>query len=320
MAPLVSRDMLDAWTTRVRSAKPFLRWAGGKQSFLIRFQARIPSFSGDYIEPFLGSGSVFFRVMARVGAGLREARLGDTNKQLVQCFAAVRSDPQKVHQRLELLQRGYSTARDREEFYYEQRDSYNAMLPKPDPSLFIFLNRTCWNGLYRVNLEGRFNVPYGAPRTDVVIPSLDDLLNASAALQQAFIRATTWQNNIAFAKPGDFVFLDPPYYSELVLEERDKRRGGKYHRRGFTLHDHHELARALADLSRRGIDFMLTNSAEPEMVDLYRGHGLQLGVIQMPRSINSKSDRRVPVDELLVTPRDAPYGRFQEPLPGMSQK
>jgi DNA adenine methylase len=313
----MSREMLDAWATRVRSAKPFLKWAGGKQSFLLQFGERLPAFSGTYIEPFLGSGSVFFRVMARKSRGLYEARLGDTNKQLIQAFLAVRNDPERVHQRLELLQHAYSTSGNKAEFYYEQRDLYNAMLPKPDPSILIFLNRTCWNGLYRVNLDGRFNVPYGAPKSDTVIPSRDDVLNASAALQHASLRATTWQNTVAFAKQGDFIFLDPPYYSEVVSEERDKRRGGKYHKRSFSLQDHHELARTLSDLNRRGIDFILTNSAEREMIDLYRAHNLQVGVIRMPRAINSKPERRVSVEELLVTPEHATYGRLQEVLPGM---
>jgi DNA adenine methylase len=316
-APALSREILEAWYNRVRSARPFIRWAGGKQYFLFQFAERIPAFPGAYIEPFLGSGSVFFKMMS-ARPRLVESRLGDTNKQLIQCFIAVRDEPEKVHQRLELLQHGYAAATEKPEFYYEQRDIYNALLPKPDPALFIFLNRTCWNALYRVNLEGRFNVPYGAPKSDVVIPSLDELRNASAALQQASLRVTTWQNTIAFARPGDFVFLDPPYYSELIIEEREKRRTGKYHRRGFGLRDHHALARALADLGRRGIDFMLTNSAEPEMVDLYRSRDLQVQVIHMPRAINSKGDRRTPVAELLVTPSGAHYGAvLQEPLPGV---
>jgi DNA adenine methylase len=311
-----SREMLEAWYARVRQAKPFLRWAGGKHYFLYQFAERIPPFSGAYIEPFLGSGSVFFKVMGSQSRPA-EARLGDTNSQLIQCFLAVRDEPEQINERLQQLQHGYLAATDRSEFYYEQRNIYNATLPKPDPALFIFLNRTCWNGLYRVNLAGRFNVPYGAPKSEIVVPSVDELLNAAAALTQASLRTTTWQNTLAFAEPGDFVFLDPPYYSEIMLEEREKRRSGKYHKRGFDLRDHHEVAESLAQLARRRIDFMLTNSAEPEMVELYRSHNFQVAVIQAPRSINSKTDRRSSISELLVTPPDAPYGIVQTALPGM---
>jgi DNA adenine methylase len=312
-----SREMLEAWYGRVRQAKPFMRWAGGKQYFLYQFAERIPAFSGTYIEPFLGSGAVFFKVMANQSRPA-EARLGDVNKQVIQCFIAVRDDPEEVYRRLELLQRGYLAARDKAEFFYEKRDVYNATLPKPDPAIFIFLNRTCWNGLYRVNNAGRFNVPYGAPRSDTVIPSLNELLNASASLAQANLRATDWKYTLAFAEPGDFVFLDPPYYSEIVVGERDKRRPQKYHRREFGLRDHTDLANALVELTRRGIDFMLTNSAEPEMVAQYRDCGLQVAVITAPRPINSKTDRRgTHVAELLVTPRGAEYGIQQMRLPGV---
>ena len=160
--------------------------------------------------------------------------------------------------------------------------------------------------------------PYGAPKTDTVIPALDELLNASASLAQASLRATDWKYTLAFAQPGDFVFLDPPYYSEVIAAERDKRRPNKYHRREFGLRDHTELAQALARLAARGIDFMLTNSAEPEMVSRYRAMGLQVAVITAPRPINSKPERRgTRVEELLVTPRGAAYGVQQMRLPGV---
>ena len=300
VAPAVNREVLDAWRARVRVARPFLKWAGGKQHFLFNFADRMPDFEGTYVEPFLGSAAVFFKLMSRK-AHPGNARLGDVNKQLIECFLDVRDDPEGVYQRLELLQQGYDGSRDRSEFYYKHRELYNATLPRPDAALFIFINRTCWNGLYRVNQAGRFNVPYGSPKTGVVIPSLEELLNASAALAQAHLRATTWQNTLAFAKPGDFVFMDPPYYSELLT---DDHRASKYQRRQFTLRDHRELAEALVQLERRSIDFILTNSAEAEMVELYRSQGLRIEVIQAPRSINSKTERRGPVDELLVSSKN----------------
>lgn len=308
--------MLEAWQTRLRQARPYLRWAGGKQYFLYQFAERIPALGGSYIEPFLGSGAVFFKVIA-TQKHPPESRLGDTNQQLIQTFLAVRDDPMAVSERLEWLQDEYSRARDRSEFYYRQRDLYNATLPRPEPALFIFLNRTCWNGLYRVNRRGRFNVPYGAPKSATVVPSTDDILNASAALAQAkSLRATTWQNTLAFAKQGDFVFLDPPYFSELLIT--DHRNPTKYQRREFSVDEHHELAEAAELLARRNVDFMLTNSAEPEMIELYEDHNLQVAVIQAPRPINSRTERRGrPVTELLVTPSNADYGILPDSLPGM---
>lgn len=269
------------------------------------FADRLPDVRGTYLEPFVGSGAVFFKLMARQ-ARPGGARLGDTNKQLVQCFLAVRDRPEELYSHLELLQEGYSRAAIKSDYYLAQRRLFNATLPKPDPALFIFLNQTCWNGLYRVNRAGHFNVPYGSPKTATVIPSREEILNASAALAEAHIRATSWQNTVAFAQPGDFVFLDPPYYSEFVS---DPNRGSKYQFTPFSLSDHEELARSLADLDRRGIDFVLTNSGEDQMSTLYESHGLKVEVIQAPRSINSKPDRRGPVRELLVTSRLHPIER-----------
>lgn len=291
----ISKDLLREWHDRVGRAKPFLRWAGGKQLFTMRYSGLLPAFPGKYLEPFLGSGAVFFHIM-RTQLRPPMARLGDTNRQLISSFQAVRDEPEAVYERLEILQAGYSAARDKAQFYYDVRDRHNAIFPKADPAAFILLNRTCWNGLYRVNREGRFNVPYGAPKSDTVIPTRAELLSASAALAQAHLRVTSWENTLAFAEGGDFVFLDPPYYSDVLRED------AKYSRQQFTLRKHEQLAKACIDLAARGIDFILTNSGEPEMIELYRSHGLQLESIEMPRPINSKTDKRSAVPEILVRP------------------
>jgi DNA adenine methylase len=293
--PIPMRKMLDAWERRVAEARPFLRWAGGKQSFLYRYADRIPLFSGAYIEPFLGSGAVFFFIARTRGVPGR-VQLGDINKHLVRTFLAIRDRPADVHDRLVALQAGYSAASDKSEYYYEIRERHNALHPRTDPATFLFLNRTCWNGLYRVNQLGRFNVPYGAPKTEDVVPTLEELLNAAAALVRADIRATTWQNTVALAEPGAFVFLDPPYYSDVIRDD------SKYQTRRFGLKQHEELGTMLSRLADRGVSFLLTNSGEAEMVDLYSRHGLTVELVQLPRAINSKADRRTRVPELVVTP------------------
>lgn len=294
-----NRAMLDIWYARVGKARPFLKWAGGKQSFLWGNSAAIPHFPGKYIEPFLGSGAVLFYVM-RTQAHPLKAQLGDTNRHLIRTFQAVRDDPETVHQELVTLERGYLAANDRADFYYRVREAHNARHPATDPAAFIFLNQTCWNGLYRVNQQGKFNVPHGAPRSDRIVPTLEDLLNASAALAQADLRATSWQNSVALAEPGDFIFLDPPYYSDVLRGDRNV--SSKYSRREFGLRDHKELAATLAALAHRGIDFVLTNSGEDEMANLYAERGLSVRLIMQPRAINSKVEGRARVPELVVTP------------------
>jgi DNA adenine methylase len=263
------------------------------------YRRYLPHFRGKYIEPFLGGASVFFH-MVRVQERPFSARLGDTNRHLIRCYSEVRDHPEDVADRLEVLQAGYSAAKVKADFYYDVRETFVKTHPKSDAARFILLNRTCWNGLWRVNAHGRFNVPFGAPKTDVVVPSRNELVNVATALQSAYMRATSWEHTLTFAEEGDLVFLDPPYFSETLLG-RDNY-SDKYQRRVFGLREHTRVAQRLAELATRGVDFVLTNSAEREMVQLYEEHGLSVSTIEMPRAINSKVDQRRGARELVVTP------------------
>jgi DNA adenine methylase len=253
---------------------------------------------GRYFEPFLGGGAVFFYLQRVAGRPL-DAVLADVNVPLIRTYTAVQVDPEKIYGRLSELQEEYLRAPSKSAFYYEVRSRYNAALPSPDPADFIFMNRTCWNGLYRLNRKGLFNVPYGRPKTEIVIPTRADLLNAAAALVRARLRATSWENSIAQARRGDFIFLDPPYHSDL------ERVDTKYRSRRFDLAEHEKLAARLADLNARGVDFVLTNSGEASMIELYRSYNLAVHTVRMPRNLSGKIAERGPVDELIVTPQYA---------------
>lgn len=291
---MISGENFQEWFQRRRLAKPFLRWAGGKQPFLAKYGRLVPRFHGRYIEPFLGSGAVFFYVQRTQGRPT-EALLGDSNLQLILSYYAVRDEPERVHAELEVLRLSYEQSEDRRAHYESVRSSYNEALPSCSPAAFIFLNRTCWNGLYRTNRGGGFNVPHG--KGVPAFPSLPDLLNASAALRQAQLRASSWENVLCSAGPGDFVFLDPPYYSDVIA------RDSKYGRETFGLEQHRKLARALLDLKRRRAEFMLTNSAEPELIEMYEEAGMHVQRTRVPRFISSDVDSRTPVDEIIVLPR-----------------
>jgi DNA adenine methylase len=243
----------------------------------------------------MGSASVFF-FLKRLERRPFLALLADKNLQLVRTFLEVRDGPQNVLERLEHLKSGYFEAADKVKFYSYVREQFNNSLPKADAASFIFLNRTCWNGLYRVNRAGKFNVPHGAPKGSVMFPSEADILNAAASLAHAEVRAMTWQNTIAAAEPGDFIFADPPYYSDCMLDDT------KYSREQFTAQSHHELARRLAASAQRGVDFLLTNSAEPEILELYSKLHFDLEIVSVPRFISSKVDRRLSVAEVIVRP------------------
>lgn len=293
----ISRELFDEWFSSLPNAKPFLRWAGGKQTFLTRYGKVLPDFSGRYVEPFLGGGSAFL-YMARRQARPFKAILGDVNPDLILTWRGVRDDPEGVYRRLEALQTEYTAAPDKAQFYYSLRDSFNGSRPRIDPAVFIFINRTCWNGLYRVSSQGKFNVPYGAPKSEMILPPREAFFATAAALVQADLRACSWENVVALSEPGDLVFLDPPYVSDLHAEDI------KYGARRFSITSHRRLAAFVSSLSDRKIAFVLTNSSEPETLEMYRAHGLKVQHVAVPRLINSKTELRInPAHEIIVTPQ-----------------
>lgn len=290
-------------------AKPFLRWAGGKRRWLTGNFSFLPRFDGQYFEPFLGGGSVFFHLV-RNEARPFQSWLGDQNLQLVRAYNDIRNSVEEVIDDVNSMQVAYCEARDKRRFYEEIRESFNDGLPKTSTSKFLFLNATCWNGLWRTNLNGRFNVPYGSPRTDDVMPTGEELRNVSAALQHSRIRASSWENLVSAAGKGDFVFLDPPYFSDSLQKD-----ASKYGSEVFGYASHKKLAEMLLVLQQRGAVFMLTNSGEPEMVTMYRDLGFTVREVLVPRAINSKIDERQSVGEVVVS--NANFGHNDLNNPGV---
>lgn len=276
-------------------ARPFLRWAGGKQRWLTSNSQFLPKFEGDYYEPFLGGGSVFFHLVRREQRPFR-AWLGDKNLQLLRTYREIRDNPDEVSGRVNELRVSFHSSNDKRRFYEDVRTNFNSKLPRSNASEFIFLNATCWNGLWRTNRSGKFNVPYGLPRETDIMPTDTDLLSVAASLQPANLRACPWQNLVASASSGDFVFLDPPYFSDTF-----QRNSSKYGSDVWNYDRHRELALHLVSLNERGVLYTLTNSAEPEMCELYASLGLPMTTVQVPRAINSKMDARQAVGELIVS-------------------
>jgi DNA adenine methylase len=237
-----------------------------------------------------------------------EAWLGDQNLQLVRAYNEIRNSPDNVIEDVRVMQAAYAQARDKRRFYDEVRESFNDGLPKSNTAKLIFLNSTCWNGLWRTNSSGRFNVPFGAPKTDDVMPSATEIRSVSAALQNARVRASSWECLVSSAGNGDFVFLDPPYYSDSL-----QKASPKYGAEVFGYSAHKRLAEMLLTLQRRGAMFILTNSGEPEMVALYRELGLNVREVMVPRAINSKGDERQPVGEVIVTNAEPGYSPVTSP-------
>jgi DNA adenine methylase len=287
-------DEVEEWRRWVPGANPLFKWAGGKQRFLWDHRADIPEFEGRYFEPFAGGLSVFFHVARRSDEPVR-ARLSDTNLRLVRAYQEVRRDWRSVNDELRQLEAGFQAAEDRSKFYYSVRVLHNRLSPAPDSARFIFLMRAGWNGVYRVNQRGEFNVPHGKLDELPGLPGESDIRAVAQAFKHVEIRANSWESSISDVKAGDFVFLDPPYFSETRSQLYDKNKP-------FGIEQHTRLADYLVTLQQRNVQFILTNSGHPAMIDLYVKRGLQVRSIDMHRSISSKIGGRGTEAELIVTP------------------
>ena len=235
---------------RPKAIKPFLKWAGGKQ-WLSRHLAHIvPARSGTYYEPFLGGGSLYFTTRPT------KAALSDANPRLVETYEALRDDPHGI---IAVLA-GWSN--DTPTYYEVRSSSYANRVHRG--AQFIFLNRTCWNGLYRVNRQGQFNVPFGNHGRAVFHP--DHLMEVSRALRGAALRHGDFEQTLVTATRGDFVYLDPPYAS---LHARNGFR--QYNERLFGWPDQERLARVALELANRGCSVVISNADNDEVLGLYEG-------------------------------------------------
>lgn len=231
-------------------ARPFLKWAGGKQWLApIADQLLSPNFSGTYYEPFLGGGAIFF--------ALSPSRpvLCDTNEELIATYQALRDDVDSV---ITLLRR-YPHNRD----FFEHIRRRKPRTPATVAARFIYLNKTAFNGLYRVNLKGEFNVPFGR----YVNPSICQetrLREAAATLMNADLKCVDFEKAVAGASPGDFVYLDPPY-----ITGHTNNGFLKYNAHLFSWEDQKRLSCVARELRNRGISVLVTNADHPAVAELY---------------------------------------------------
>jgi DNA adenine methylase len=278
-------------------ARPFLKWAGGKTQVLDALIARSPRQIDTYAEPFVGGGAMFFGLLAHPDLAPRRAILNDLNADLMAVYTTVRDEVEKLVGRLEHLAAPYLASPDEEraKLYYAERER----LPDDRVDLaarFIFLNKTCFNGLYRVNRRGEFNVPHGKYRTPRILDE-DALRSASLALQGVELLAEDFEATMRRAKPGDFVYLDPPFEP---LSRTSSFTG--YTEGAFGRHEQLRLKWAMDDLTSRGVRAMLSNSPADFIEGLYRADRDRYRIDRTParRAINSRGDRRGAIDELIV--------------------
>lgn len=265
------------------ATRPLLKWAGGKTQLLPGLLARAPRQYSKYIEPFFGGGALFFAVQPE------GAVIADSNPELINLYRSVAYSVDAVIARLR-------TCLNSEDSFYEMRQiDWTRMVPVDAAARTIFLNRTCFNGLYRVNKQGQFNVPFGRYKNPRILDE-DGLRAASVLLQKSVIVAGDYKEVLAkHAAPGDFVFLDPPYLP--VSKYSDFKR---YTKEQFYVEDHHELAQEIERLHQLGCHVLLTNSNHPLVHEHYGHHKME--VIQTKRHISCNGSSRTGEDVIVTIP------------------
>jgi DNA adenine methylase len=261
--------------------KPFLKWAGGKRWLVTTHLDLFPQSYERYIEPFLGSGAVFFALAPK------QAVLSDNNEELIATYRAVRDDYAAVVHLLQAHQRAHSNS-----YYYEVRQSAPRS-PATRAARFIYLNRTCFNGLYRVNLNGVFNVPRGT-KDNVLFPD-DDFAVISQALRSCVIDCGDFASAIKAAQTGDLLYADPPY-----TVKHNSNNFVKYNQQLFSWADQVRLAEALFEAKERGVQVVLSNANHVSIRSLYAGFGTLLPLARSSvLAADAKKRRRT--SELLIT-------------------
>jgi DNA adenine methylase len=262
-------------------AKPFLKWAGGKTRLLPALRRYIPPAFGTYFEPFLGGGALFFDVAPD------SAVLGDSNPELIGCYQVVTDYPDLLINELAKFIVSES------EYYRVRAQMPEDLSPVQRAARFIYLNKTCYNGLYRVNKKGNFNTPFGK-YTKANFVDQENLLSASNLLKSASLIRGDYSAVVQNARRGDFVYFDPPYLP--VSKFSDFKR---YTKEFFYEEDHEKLAQTFATLADKGCHVLLSNSFHEKIADMYsRFHQEK---VLVPRFVNCKGEGRGYVTELLIS-------------------
>ncbi len=267
-------------------ASPIVKWVGGKTKLLHELLARMPEHFNRYYEPFAGGAALFFRLAPK------RAVLADSNPDLIGLYTAVANNVEAVIKRLQ----GHRDAHD-EAHYYDMRTRWNdrdQQWSTPErAAAFIYLNKTCFNGLWRVNRSGAFNVPIGR-YTDPPICVPDALRAAHHVLSRAEIRRADYRTAVKDAKAGDFLYFDPPYDPVKTTANFTA-----YTASVFGADEQRALAETARELVARGCQVMLSNSDTPFIRSIYKG--FRVDRVKCPRAINSNAAKRGDVDEVIVT-------------------
>ncbi|HVU28077.1 MAG TPA: DNA adenine methylase [Verrucomicrobiae bacterium] len=271
-------------------AQPFLKWVGGKSQLLAQFDEFFPAKIDRYVEPFIGGGAVFFHLKHRFPK--MKAFLRDNNDELINTYVAVRDYPRELMHRLDRHLKAFQA--NRENYYYETRSKHH--LPKSETveraARMIFLNKTCYNGLWRVNSRGEFNVPIGSHKN----PSLYDeenILAASYALRGVHLDTKDFRDALDETRRGEFVYIDPPYFPVSPTASFTS-----YTKDDFGAEEQRELAALFVAAANRGVHLMLSNSDTDFIRKLYRRFATH--IVRARRMVNCDGTKRGEINEVVI--------------------
>lgn len=268
--------------------KPFIKWAGGKRGIIEELLRRLPNKINDYYEPFVGGGALFYQIFDKA----RYSYLSDSNEDLVIAYQVIKNNPKQL---IDLLKQ--HNERHNNNYYYEIRNMNCACLSKESTiraARTIYLLKTCFNGLYRVNNKGCFNTPIGSYKNPNIVDE-KNIMFVSNALERSNIKCCDFSE--IKPKDGDFVYFDPPYHPIK------KTSFVRYVDKGFNEKDQKRLRDFALFLKNNAVNVMISNSNAQFIHELYRDN-FKIEIIWAPRAISCNSKERTPVSEVLITSYD----------------
>lgn len=266
-----------------KKVQPFLKWAGGKSQLIEKYAGFFPQRYNRYLEPFLGGGALFFYLEPN------KAILNDSNKDLIQCFSVVKTNAKQLINLLKTHRECHG-----KEYFEKMRKDYNTKkLNKIErASAFIYLNKACFNGLYRVNSRGEFNVPFGKHKNPAIFDE-ENLLVASKLLKHTNLYSDDFSKILNYASRDDFIYFDPPYYPLNKTSSFTS-----YTAERFLENEQKKLADVFKALDRKKCKVMLSNSDTGFIKNLYNGYRIE--TVKANRAINCVGEKRGPVNELVI--------------------
>ena len=273
----------------------FVKWAGGKKQLLVQFNKFFPEKIERYFDVFAGGGAVAFYVIQKYQP--KEVFISDTNKELIDTYEVIRDNLEEL---IKILKE--HKEKHNKDYFYEIRKQKPENLSKVQRAgRFIYLNKSCFNGLYRVNSKGEFNVPIGSSKNPAILPE-EDLRLISKLLKGVTIKHMSFEGILDYARKGDFVYLDPPYYP-LKKESFTTYTAGK-----FLQKEQEQLREIFGELDKRGCKVMLSNSDTSFIKNLYKGY--KTHIVRASRMINCIGEKRGKINEVVILNYEPPQKKI----------